>query len=64
MLSQWPTIDTGGVFVFLFFWTKCCVWIFVGLLFFWKTAFNWRGNVTRMLLLKLLDEQQKQETAE
>ena len=64
VFSQLPTIDTGGVFVLVFLWTKCCLWIFLGVVFLWKTAFNWRGNVTRMLLLKLLDEAQKPNAAD
>jgi hypothetical protein len=57
-------ISMDSVFVFAFFWTKCCVWICFGILFFCKAAIHWRGNVTRILLLKLLDEQQKSKAAE
>jgi hypothetical protein len=40
------------------FWPKCLVGFFLAAWFMVVAIRDWNGNVHRMLLLKLLDEQQ------
>jgi hypothetical protein len=41
-------------------WTKCCMYFVFGMWCFVTACIKWHGDVNRMLLLKLLDAQQKE----
>jgi len=47
------------VLFILLIWTKCCFYFVFGILCLVRVTLDWHGNVNRMLLLKLLDAQQK-----
>jgi hypothetical protein len=51
--------EDGSILAFAYLWPKCVVCVLLGA---WLTAWairDWNSNVNRMLLLRLLDEQQK-----
>lgn len=50
-------IDSGDLLVFALLWTKCCMYFIFAVLSFAMVWRNRRGNVKRMLFLKLLDAQ-------
>lgn len=52
-------LDSDAVFFIVLFWTKCCFYFVFGIWCFITAFFKWHGDVNRMLLLKLLDAQQK-----
>ena len=55
-------MDSDGVFVFALIWTKCCMFFCIACWCLGMVAVNWHGDVNRMLLLKLLDEQEQKAT--
>jgi hypothetical protein len=55
-------LDSGVVFFIVLFWTKCCMYFILGVWSFTTVCSKWHGDVNRMLLLKLLDAQQKEKT--
>jgi hypothetical protein len=46
-------------FFIMLFWTKCCFYFAFGIVCFATAWTKWHGDANRMLLLKLLDSQQK-----
>jgi len=64
ILDSGHQIDTDSLFVFVLIWTKCCAYLVFGTLAFSKAWINWRGDVNQMLLLKLLDAQQKEKNSD
>jgi hypothetical protein len=54
--------DSKSILVILLFWTKCCMYFVFGVWCFVIVCTKWHGDVNRMLLLKLLDAQQKEAT--
>ena len=63
-LTSKSGLDQAGSSVFLFTvlycWTKGCLWFLFGIWCFVTVFIRWHGDVNRMLLLKLLDAQQKE----
>jgi hypothetical protein len=53
-------LDSSDVFVILLLWTKCCMWFVIGTGAFVTACTKWHGDVKRMLLLRLLEDHQKQ----
>jgi hypothetical protein len=53
-------LDPSDVFIIALLWTKCCMWFLIGTWSFLTAFVKWHGDVNRMLLLRLLDAQQKQ----
>jgi uncharacterized membrane protein YjjP (DUF1212 family) len=51
--------DGQQVFFIVLIWTKFCFCFFFGVWCFATVCLKWHGDVNRMLLLRLLDEQQK-----
>ena len=52
-------LDLDMVFFIVLFWTKCCFYFAFGVWCFITAFTKWRGDVKRMLLLKLLDAQKR-----
>jgi ABC-type spermidine/putrescine transport system permease subunit I len=50
-------LDSVTLFFLLLFWTKCCFYCLFSVWCFVTAALKWHGDVTRMLLLRLLDTQ-------
>src|SRR5689334_8936416 len=51
-------LESMDVFVIVLLWTKCCIWLVIGV---WSTSrawAKWRGDANRALLLRLIDEHQ------
>ncbi|MCW5554257.1 MAG: hypothetical protein KIS67_19125 [Verrucomicrobiae bacterium] len=57
--SQAGHFDGQTVFFILLIWTKCCFYLFFGTWCLATVCFKWHGDVNRMLLLRLLDAQQR-----
>ena len=53
-------VDSHELFIFVLLWTKCCMYFVFATLSFATAWKNWRGDANRMLLLRLLDAQQKE----
>jgi nitrate reductase NapE component len=53
-------IESANVFIIALIWTKCCMYFCFAIWFFITAAVKWHGDANRMLLLRLLDVQQKQ----
>ena len=53
-------LGASDIFVIALLWTKCCMWLVIGTWAFATACTKWHGDVNRMLLLRLLDAQQKQ----
>jgi hypothetical protein len=51
--------DGQTVFFIVLIWTKCCFYFFFGVWCFITLCLKWHGDVNRMLLLRLLDAQQR-----
>jgi hypothetical protein len=60
ILESGRQIDSAGVLIFALLWTKCCMYFVFATLSFAIAWRNWRGDVNRMLLLRLLEAQQKE----
>lgn len=60
LASSRDHLDSGDAFVIALLWTKCCLWLWIGTWSFATACTKWHGDVNRMLLLRLLDAQQKQ----
>src|ERR1017187_9031447 len=56
-------LDSMDVFIIVMLWTKSCIWFVIGVWSFAKAATKWRGDVNRVLLLRLLDEHQQESIA-
>src|SRR5262245_30250058 len=48
-------VDSEGVFAVASFWTMCCMHLIFSTWCLTTVAIKWRGDATRILLLKLLD---------
>jgi hypothetical protein len=59
LLSEWAhgQLDSATVILLLLFWTKCCFYFVFSIWCFVTVSCKWHGDVTRMLLLRLLDTQ-------
>jgi hypothetical protein len=57
--SQAGHFDGQAVFLIVLIWTKCCVYFVFGDWCFITACLKWHGDVNRMLLLRLLDAQQR-----
>jgi hypothetical protein len=57
--SQAGHFDGQTVFFIVLIWTKCCFYFLFGVWCFITACLKWHGDVNRMLLLRLLDAQQK-----
>jgi formate hydrogenlyase subunit 3/multisubunit Na+/H+ antiporter MnhD subunit len=57
--SQAGNFDAQTVFLIMLLWTKCCFYLLFGTWCLATVCFKWRGDVNRMLLLKLLDAQSR-----
>lgn len=57
--SQAGQFDAHTVFFIVLLWTKCCFHLGFGTWCFATVWFKWHGDVKQMLLLRLLDAQQK-----
>ena len=53
-------LDSVDVFLIVMLWTKCCMWFVIGMGSFVSAFTKWHGDVNRLLLLRLLDSQQKE----
>jgi hypothetical protein len=53
-------LDSVTVFLIVLIWTKCCMYLAFGVWFLSTAYLKWHGDVSRMLLLRLLDAQQKE----
>jgi len=47
--------ESHAVFFIILFWTKCCLYFLFSAWCFTTVFLKWHGNVSRMLLLRLLD---------
>jgi hypothetical protein len=52
--------ESGDTFIFALVWTKCCMFLVFATWSFATLWRNWRGDMNRILLLRLLDAQQKE----
>jgi len=52
-------LNAKVAFLIMLFWTKCCLFFLFGIWCFATAWTKWHGDANRMLLLKLLDSQQK-----
>lgn len=52
-------LDSDTVFLIVLFWTKCCFYFVFGVWCIIQVWLKWHGDVTRILLLKLLDAHQR-----
>jgi len=52
-------LSSGDAFVFALLWTKCCLYLVSSTWCFATVATKWSGDVTRILLLRLIDDQEK-----
>jgi hypothetical protein len=57
--SKAGLFDGEIVFFIVVIWTKCCIYFLLGAWCFITVSLKWHGDVNRMLLLRLLDEQQR-----
>ena len=57
--SEAGHFDGQSVFFIVLIWTKCCVYFFFAVWCFITVCLKWHGDVNRMLLLRLLDAQQR-----
>src|SRR5579859_2823665 len=67
LLSEWEQqgLHTSTtVFLTILIWTKCCFYFVFGFWCFITAIIKWHGDVNRMLLLKLLDSQQRERAKE
>jgi hypothetical protein len=67
LLSEWERqglFTSTTVFLTMLIWTKCCFYLVFGLWCFFTAFVKWHGDVNRMLLLRLLDSQQKEKAKE
>jgi hypothetical protein len=58
---HWDALTVEEAFLFAFFWPKILVAIWLAAWFVVWPLTSWRGNATRLLLLKLLDAQKHDE---
>jgi hypothetical protein len=54
---HWEALTVEDAFLFAFFWPKILIAIWIAAWFAVWPLTSWRGNATRLLLLKLLDAQ-------
>jgi hypothetical protein len=57
--SEAGRFDGLTVFYIVLIWTKCCFYFSFGVWCFITVFQKWHGDVNRMLLLRLLDAQQR-----
>src|SRR3954463_6342505 len=57
--SEAGYFDGQIVFYIVLIWTKCCFYFVFALWCLMTVCVKWHGDVNRMLLLRLLDAQQK-----
>lgn len=60
LASNRSPLDSGDAFIIALLWTKCCLWFWIGMWAFVTVCTKWHGDVNRMLLLRLLDAQERQ----
>jgi len=58
--EDFPPQAWGWLFLFAMFWPKCLIGFAFGAWLIGSAIRDWHGNVNRMLLLKLLEAQQKE----
>jgi hypothetical protein len=56
-------LDGTSVFFIVLIWTKCCIYFGLALCFLITAWTKWNGDANRVLLLKLLDTQERQPTS-
>jgi hypothetical protein len=54
--------SSDNAFIIAFFWPKCLLMFCLATLLIILAIRDWHGNVQRMLLLRLLDDRQKETT--
>jgi hypothetical protein len=64
LASNTSPLDSGDFFVIALLWTKCCLWFWIGTWALVTVSTKWHGDVNRMLLLRLLDAQEKQQVGD